>query len=459
MCTELRADAIGIFRAGIDRVDPYRMVERSVVRSGAKITIRTELDGIDIDLEDYNRIFVVGAGKGTAPMARRMEEILGDDLTKGAIAVKPGHTDNLARIEMVEAGHPVPDDGSLRAAARILELADTADEYTLVFNLVSGGGSALLSSPYRDDSFQVTLDEMQRTTQVLLACGATIQEINCVRKHLSAIKGGRMAARLAPARVVSLILSDVVGDDLSSIASGLTVPDTTSFNDVYAIFRRYRIEDDIPSTVIELVSAGRDGSVPDTPGVADRQFDGVSNVLLGSNAQAVHAAASAARERGYNTVVLGSQVTGEAREIAHFYRGILRDLVRFGASPGTEKVAGKPACIIGGGETTVTLRGDGRGGRNQELALAVLAGMIAFPDELSDALFLSGATDGNDGPTDAAGGIVDSDAIRRAEELSTEIDESLRNNDSYHLLRRIGALLVTGPTNTNVCDIQIILAR
>lgn len=459
MDTTLRQDAIEILRAGIDRVDPYRMVYNSVSRDGSRIEIRTELDAIDLDLNDFDTVFVIGAGKATAPMARRIEEILDDAMTAGAIAVKPGHTDDLARIEMIEAGHPVPNDGSIAAARRMLEIADATDQRTLVFNLVSGGGSALLTMPYADDSHRLSLEEMQLTTQALLASGATIQEINCVRKHLSAIKGGRLVARLAPARVVSLILSDVVGDDLSSIASGLTAPDHTTFHDVRAIFDRYEIIDAIPSAVVELVARGMEGAVLDTPEADDPVFARVSNVLLGSNAQAVHAAASTARSRGYNTVVLGSQITGEAREVAHVYRGILRDVVRFGATADAEKVAPKPACIIGGGETTVTLRGDGRGGRNQEMALSVLAGMIAAPEELSDALFLSGATDGNDGPTDAAGGIVDSSVVRAAGGMTSEIDESLRNNDSYRLLQRIGALLITGPTNTNVCDIQIILVR
>lgn len=459
MSTKLREDALSILQAGISRVDPYRMITNSVSKKGRTISIRTETDTIDIDLSEYERIVVVGAGKATARMARGIEDILGGDLDRGVIAVKPGHVDELKRVRMIEAGHPVPNQGSLDAARAIISIASEAEEKTLVFNLVSGGGSALLTSPYRDDEISLSLTDMQETTSALLACGATIQEINCVRKHLSAIKGGRLAAALAPARVVSLILSDVVGDDLSSIASGLTAPDPTTFADVARIFKKYGIEGDVPTIVVELVQRGIAGAAPDTPGPKDPSFDRVSNVLLGSNAQALGASARKATELGYNTIVLGSQITGEAREIGHFYGGILRDLRRFGRDPEGATPTQRPACILAGGETTVTIRGEGKGGRNQEMAASVLSDFVGAPETIEDALFLSGATDGNDGPTDAAGGLVDREAVQRAIDTGEEIDAVLGANDSYHLLKRIDALVTTGPTNTNVCDIQIVLVR
>nr|MDA3951073.1 DUF4147 domain-containing protein [Spirochaeta sp.] len=387
MDTTLRKDALAILTAGIERVNPFQMVRRTVSLEGDLLTVQTEIDHEQFDLADYQRIIVNGAGKATAPMARAIEEILGDRLIEGVIAIKPGHGDTLQRVRMIEAGHPVPDGGSRSAAETVLALARSVDERTLVINLISGGGSALLTLPYQDESIRISLEDMKETTAVLLGCGATIQEINCVRKHISAIKGGRMAAAFAPARVLSLILSDVVGDDLSSIASGLTAPDETTYADVERIFRKYTIEEDIPRPVRELLQRGLRGDAPDTPGSGDAVFATVHNILLGSNAQALAGARQTARQRGYNTVVLSSQITGEAREIARFYAGIARDLRR--AGPGETALAERPVCVIAGGETTVTLRGSGKGGRNQEMAIAFLGEFFAGNDSLTDMLFLS----------------------------------------------------------------------
>lgn len=457
MTSQLRDDAVAILRSGIGRVDPWAMVEQSVSVVEETLTVATENETVSIDLSRFERIVVVGAGKASASMARGIETVLKERISAGIIAVKPGHTDTLRTIRMIEAGHPVPDDGSVAAAQAIVELVDTADDRTLVLNLVSGGGSALLTLPYRDEHHAVSLEEMQQTTATLLSCGATIQEINCVRKHISSIKGGRFAARCAPARLVSLILSDVVGDDLSSIASGLAAPDATTFADVKSIIRKYGVGDELPRTVLDVIDRGLTGDIADTPKPGDPIFDDVTNVLLGSNAQAVRAAGEHARSLGYNTVTLGAQITGEAREVARVYAGILRDAVRF--NPPEPTIGEKPLCVIGGGETTVTLRGDGLGGRNQEMALAVIAEFLPDPSPLQSALFLSGATDGNDGPTDAAGGFADAAAVEAALSGAVDIVDVLQRNDAYHGLETIGALLKTGPTNTNVCDIQIILVR
>ena len=457
MDTTLRNDAYAILQAGIERVNPFQMVRRAVSLAGDRLTVVTETERDEFDLAEYRQIIVTGAGKATAPMARAIEEILGDRLNEGVIAIKPGHGDALRRVTMIEAGHPVPDEGSRCAADAVLDLAGSVDERTLVINLISGGGSALLTLPYRDESVQISLEDMKATTAVLLGCGATIQEINCVRKHISAIKGGRMAAAFHPARVVSLILSDVVGDDLSSIASGITAPDETTYADVERIFRKYAIDGEIPRPVRELLQRGLNGDAPDTPNSDDTVFNNVANILLGSNAQALAGARRVALDRGYNTVVLSSQITGEAREIARFYAGIARDLRRAGL--GETALAERPVCVIAGGETTVTLRGSGKGGRNQEMAIAFLGEFFTGNESLQDVLFLSGATDGNDGPTDAAGGFADAPALAAARDRGVDPMSVIAESDAYHGLERIDALVKTGPTNTNVCDIQVILVR
>lgn len=452
-----RAPVREIFAAAIRRVDPDAMIRTVMGRTDETLTVRTEQDMVTLDLSSFTRIVVVGAGKASARMARAVESILGDRIDSGVIAVKPGHTEDLSRIEIIEAGHPVPDEGSVAAGRRIAAILDAADEKTLIMCLISGGGSALLTLPYDAQPHSITLGQMQATTQDLLASGADIREVNTIRKHLSAIKGGRAAARAYPATMVSLILSDVVGDDLSSIASGLTSPDPGTFADALGIVEHYGIVDTVPERVVRLLRAGAAGEVPDTPKAGDRVFERTRNILIGTNAQALIAARNRAAELGFNPIVLSSRIEGEAREVARFYAAIARDLVRFEGDAAVTPVA-LPACIIGGGETTVTLHGDGLGGRNQEMALAFLA-RVAGTDGAERITFFSGGTDGNDGPTDAAGGWADADAVARLAEAGLDVSAYLSNNDAYHLLEAIGALEKTGPTNTNVCDIQIVVVE
>jgi hydroxypyruvate reductase len=446
-----------LFSAAIARVDPIPMITSQVSVDGETLRVRTEIDDVAIPLDRFDRVVVVGAGKASARMALGIERVFGDRIAGGVIAVKPGHIEKLRSLRLIEAGHPVPDDGSVRAGREIAGILDEADERTLVLSLISGGGSALLTLPYDREPHSITLDDMRRTTEALLASGADIREINTLRKHLSAIKGGRAAARAYPATTVSLILSDVVGDDLSSIASGLTSPDIGTYADALAIVRRYEIEDAIPRAVLDLLTAGTDGAVADTPKPGDEAFSRTHNILIGTNAQALIAAAGRARELGLNPVVLSSRIEGEAREVARFYAAIARDLVRFGGDSAATP-APLPACIIAGGETTVTLRGDGLGGRNQEMAAAFLA-YTRDSAELARITFFSGGTDGNDGPTDAAGGWADAGAAHALARSSLSIEEYLERNDSYNLLKSIDALEITGPTNTNVCDIQIVFVE
>ncbi len=438
-----------VIKAALERVDPYGMVRECVSVDGGVLYAAAGGEEAEYHLDRYDRIVVLGAGKATAPMVRALEEILGDRLTGGVIAVKPGHTARLEKVRQIEAGHPVPDAGSVEAAQAVVRTADEADEETLVITCISGGGSALLALPAEG----LSLEELQSTTEELLKCGAAIEEINCIRKHLSGIKGGRLTERIYPADSLNLILSDVVGDDLSSIASGITGPDPTTYADALEILAGYGIESKVPDRARELLEAGAAGKLPETPKPGDPVFSRVKNILIGTNALALAAAEKRARELGYTTVLLTSRLTGEAREAAKFFSGIAQD------TAAVQMLARKPACILAGGETTVTLRGRGKGGRNQEMALAFLGEIAARPEAFEGVLFASVATDGNDGPTDAAGAAASLEILRRAEKAGLDPGKYLADNDAYHFFEPVDGLIKTGPTNTNVCDIQILLVE
>jgi len=451
MTSAIAAHAEAIFRAGLERVDPLRMMRQVLSLSGDTLTCTTEKESFALDLSRHRRILVLGAGKASARMARGLEDLLGDRITAGLVAVKEGHLEELSRIQLLETAHPVPDHRSAEAAVQILDLASSAGEGDLVLVLVSGGGSAILAAPAREQGHALTLADKQAVTRELLACGANIHEINCLRKHLSAIKGGRLARAIAPARCVSLILSDVVGDDLDSIASGLTVPDPTTWADAWGVVERYCLADRIPRAARDLLESGLAGSAPDTPKADDPAFAATRTVLIGTNFQALLAAQAKAQELGYGTLLLTSRLTGEAREIAGLFLGLAKEIAA------NQLPLPCPACIIAGGETTVTLRGPGRGGRNQEMALAYLAGLSASPRGAERAVFLSASTDGSDGPTDAAGAFASLDILRQAEAQGLSPFPALAANDSYTFFDSLGALLKTGPTNTNVCDIHVLL--
>ncbi len=437
------------------RVNPYDMIESTVTLEGSTLNIDTDAVHDTVDLDLFDRILVMGAGKASAPMARAIEDILGDRVTDGFVSVKDGHLDTLSRIRIHEAGHPIPDDRSVEAGTEMLELARAADRRTLCIVLISGGGSALVEAPLSADvgrqRIELSLRELQRTTEALLECGATIHEINTVRKHLSAVKGGRLADALAPAHSVSLILSDVVGDDFGSIASGPTVGDTSTYADAIALIERYRIADRIPAKVTELLRAGAAGRVPESVKPGGDALRLVLNVLVGTNHQALLAASAAASTLGYETMLLTSRLTGEARETAGFLESVIGEIRSHG------QPVGPPACLLSGGETTVTIHGKGRGGRNQELALAMIGQMVQNPELYRDIAFVSAATDGTDGPTDAAGAFASTGIADKASASGLNWSECLANNDSYHFFDSINELLRTGPTNTNVCDIQVAL--
>ena len=365
----LRKSADLIFRAALEAADPAEAVRRHFSPPPAT----------------YKRIFVVGAGKATAPMAQAIEKMLGKRIAGGLINIKHGHAAKLSRIEQNECGHPIPDEAGVRGAQRIAAIAREATAGDLVICLISGGGSALMPLPVPP----ITLAEKQATTNLLLACGATIHEINSVRKHISAIKGGQLAALAAPARVISLILSDVIGDNLDVIGSGPTSPDASTFAAARGVFEKYGIWNKVPKAVRDRLDKGSRGEIEETP----KSLTNVENRIIGSNRLALDAAAAKAKELGFKALILSSSIEGETREVAGMHAAIAREIRQSGHP------LKPPACIISGGETTVTIRGKGKGGRNQEFALAAAVGIAG----LKDVLIFSAGTDGTDGPTDAAG--------------------------------------------------------
>lgn len=380
-----------IFRAGLKRVDPFQMIMDHVQLLGATLIVTFENTRKQVDLSRFTKILVLGAGKAAAPMARAFETLLGARISEGVIAVKYGHTEPLTRIELIECGHPQPDENGVGAANKIMHLARQADATTLVITLISGGGSALLPMPLHCDiggkPLALSLSDKQAVTRALLKCGADITETNCIRKHLSAIKGGRLLQCISPGTNLSFILSDVVGDDLGSIASGLTTFDATTYEDALTIIERYGISRDIPDSALKILLAGVRGEVPETLKKGDEILRLSSNFLIGTNSLAMRAAGEAARSLGYGVTFLTSRITGEAREVAKMLAAIAADVAQ------SNMLAQKPACIISGGEPVVTLKGDGKGGRNQEMALAFLVELQRHPELFHGVTFLAASTD------------------------------------------------------------------
>ena len=437
---KLRKDAVTIFKAALRAANPTEAVLRNLELNGATLRAGRQR----YDLKKIRDIYVIGAGKASAAMAVAVERLLGPRITGGLVNVKYNHTARLRRVRLNECGHPVPDEAGVRGAREIAEMVTRTHAEDLVICVISGGASALLPFP----AMPITLAEKQETTKLMLQCGANIGEINAVRKHISSIKGGRLAALAYPARVLALLLSDVIGDDLSVIGSGATVPDPSTFRDAWRVLEKYGLTDRVPKAVRERLRAGLAGAIPDTPKPEDPAFARTQNLLVGSNRLALDAAAVEAKRLGYKPLVLSSTIEGETREIARMHAAIAREMVTEG------RPVKPPACIITGGETTVTIRGEGLGGRSQEFALAAAID-LAGVDKVA---VLCGGTDGTDGPTDAAGGVIDGGTYERARAKGLDPLASLRNNDSYHLLQKTGDLLMTGPTNTNVMDVRLVLA-
>ena len=443
---QIRSEAKEIFTSSVKAVDPYHAVKRFVRVEGNSLILGVEDQTmVKLDLMKYDRISIVGGGKATAPMARAIEDLFGEKIHQGLINVKYGFTQPLAITKIIEANHPLPDQNGVNGTRKILDLLQSADEKDLIFSLISGGGSALLPQPVG----KISLSEKQELTSSLLACGASIDEINAVRKHISSSKGGQMARAAYPATTVNLMLSDVVGDKMDVIASGPFTPDSSTFKDVLEIFKKYDL-DDIPTTIHEHIMAGLEGQIPETPKANDPVFEPVFNLIVGSNIFALEAAKEKAQALGYKTLILSSAVEGETREVALVHSAIAKEIVRTG------QPIPPPACIISGGETTVTIRGKGLGGRNQEFGLAAAMDLVDLPPRV---VILSGGTDGNDGPTDAAGAVVDPFTLKRGEDMSMRAVDFLNDNDAYHFFEKTEDLLMTGPTNTNVMDVRLVLVR
>jgi hydroxypyruvate reductase len=395
------------------------------------------------DLEQYEVLSVVGVGKAGAAMARAVEALLGDRLGGGHVIVKYGHGRPLTRVTLHEAGHPIPDAAGVEATHTLIDYVGGRGAHDLIICVISGGGSALSPAPVDG----ITLAEKQEVTRLLLACGATIHEINAVRKHVSQIKGGQLARLAAPATLITLVLSDVVGDSLDVIASGPTVPDTSTFAEGLEILRKYHLLEAIPPAVRRHLEAGAAKTMPETPKPGDRVFARTQTVLVGRNLQALEAACRQATTLGYRPLILSSAIEGETREVAKVHAGIAQEVLASG-----HPIAA-PACLLSGGETTVTLHGQGKGGRNQEFALALALEIRHTPGIAA----LSGGTDGTDGPTDAAGAFVDWTTCDRAERLGLQPGTALETNDAYPFFDRLGDLLITGPTQTNVMDVRVML--
>ena len=438
---DLRAVAGQLQQAALEAVDPAEAVYAAVSRVADQILI----DNRSYNLREFDRILIAGAGKASIPMADAVAEVLRDHLTGGVVITKYHHISRAlaGQIQMYEAGHPIPDENSVSAARQLADLLRAATPRDLIFCVISGGGSALMTLP----ADGITLADLQATTQLLLRAGATIHQVNAIRKHLDLVKGGGLARLAGGARAVSLILSDVVGDDLSVIASGPTSPDPSTFADAWSVVEQFDLIEQLPKSVRARLELGRSGGLPDTPKPGDPIFDRVQTVIVGSNTRAAQAAESLAKKLSFNTLLLSTYVQGEAREVAKVAAAIAQEINRF------NRPIQRPACIIWGGETTVTVKGHGLGGRNQELALAAAIGIDGLPNTLIAAL----GTDGTDGPTDAAGARAAGDTLARARALNLDAQAFLADNDAYHFFRPLDDLIVTGPTGTNVNDLLFLL--
>jgi hydroxypyruvate reductase len=442
-----RGDAvINIMEAALLAVEPAAAVRRFVQRQGNFLTVADQV----LDLSRVHRVRLVGAGKAGYPMAVALSAILGEKLHDGVVVVKEGYLGEAQLaplIQFIQAGHPIPDQRGVQASIQVEAFLADSQADDLVIALISGGGSALLTAP----AAGVTLEEIQQLTTALLACGANISEINTLRKHLERLKGGGLARLCAPAALIALVLSDVVGDPLDVIASGPTVPDPTTFRDALYILDCYHLFENIPATILERLRRGASGELVETPKPGEAIFDRVKNVIIGNNFLAAQAAMQAAAAEDMGAYLLTTDLQGEACQVGEELAGSLRLATTTGyALP-------RPVCLVAGGETTVTI-GDlstaGKGGRNLELALAAVEHLAGLPDVLLATL----ATDGGDGSTDAAGAVVSGETLSRARLKGLQPGDYLRRHDSYTFFATLGDLLKPGPTQTNVNDLVFLFA-
>lgn len=434
--------ALGALEAALDSVDPYDLTRRKVRLSGENL----HFGGIRLNLNQIDRVVVLGAGKASVPMLGALLRVLGKRVSDGIVCVPRGSSGELrsGNVAIVESSHPDPDVAGLRAARRMEKIAQGLHRRDLAICLFSGGASTMLPAPKPG----LPLTAKREIARRLMRAGATIGELNCVRKHLSTLKGGQLAALLYPARVVALLLSDVVGDDPATIASGPTAPDPTTYSDAIRILRKYDLWNRAPGPIREILTQGKRGRMEETPKPRNRVFGRVHNIIIGGNEIACKAAVKYLRSKRVDALHQTSMLQGEAREVGEHLASLanrLRDSVQR---------TGKARALVTGGETTVSVVGGGRGGRNQELALAACQ-RIRNSESLAMAFF---ATDGSDGPTNAAGAIVDGHTMDRARRRHLDADDFLSRNDSYHFFAQLNDLIMTGPTGSNVSDVHVIVA-
>jgi len=440
MSVTVKADLERILHSALDAVRPEACVEAAVRREGDRLLVGESV----IDLAAVGRLYLLGVGKAAARMAGGLETVLGRGIDGGLVITTDGCGEPLRCVDVREAGHPVPDDRGVDAARRLATLAEGATAGDLVIAVISGGGSALLALP--EDG--LTLEDLASTEALLLRSGMAIREMNAVRKHLAALRGGGLAARIFPARLVVLVLSDVPGDSLSVIASGPTVPDPSTFAQAVAALRRFDVWDGLPARVRAHLSRGQRGDVPETPKPGDHRLEGAYHLIVGSGRTAACAALATGEQLGYRGLLLTTTLEGEAREVGKVLASFARELIAFG------RPIAPPCLLVASGETTVTVRGRGTGGRNQEVALSAALGIAGTHDVAVASL----GTDGRDGPTDAAGGIVDGNTVGLLESNGVDPLRALADNDAHAALRAAGALMCTGPTGTNVADLMVVLA-
>jgi glycerate-2-kinase len=427
-----------IFRSGVSAVHPGYLINKYLSANDNYLYAGTER----IDLSQINNIYITGAGKATASMALSVENLLGPRISGGHISVKYGFSVPLKYIEITEAAHPVPDKNGFLATEKIVGIAKSAGSNDLIICLISGGGSALLP----DCPEGISQSDLSELNNLLVKSGADIYEINIVRKHVSDVKGGRLAAAVYPARLISLIISDVPGDSPGSIASGPTCPDSSTYSDAIEIIKRYRLRDKIPTTVMNFLNRGFSGLISESPKPGDAVFDRVSNYIIGTNKSAIYGCKAECEALGINSLVLENILTGNVEDSA---KNIVYHLLDLKNNASVKK----PLAIITGGETTIEVTGEGIGGRNQHLAL-YCATLIEKYDGIT---LLTAGTDGNDGPTDAAGAVVDSDTIKNALLKGIDPHSYLKSFDSYNYFKKAGGHIITGPTMTNVMDIMVVL--
>jgi glycerate 2-kinase len=435
----LRDEALAAFSAGLEWIDPGRLLERRVRFAGGVL----EVAGRKFDLKLVERVLVVAFGKAAVRMTAALEGILGERIEKGMVLSNSLPEALPGKYDIHRCSHPLPDESNLKAGQVVLELVREAGDVDLVICLISGGGSSILTAPVEG----IAPAELRETIRLLMQAGAPIDKLNAVRKHVSRVKGGRLAAAIAPAGVLSLILSDVPGDDPAVIASGPTTADPSSFADAWNAAEELGVGDKLPRSVAGYLRRGMDGGAPETPKRGDAIFERVSNIVIGRNRDMLGAMEGHLRGRGFWTMQEREPFEGEARRLGAALAARVRELA------GNLKASNRPYALLAGGESTVKVSGDGLGGRSSELALAAAIEL----DGCSDCAILAAGTDGVDGPSDAAGAIADGDSLNRARKLGLDARAALENNDAYNFFAPLGDLVVTGPTGTNLMDVTLAL--